>query len=626
MNAAADKDDAASIAQHRTAAEVAFNPDYTSANSEYRAAVGNGSITWNPGDGAVKGAIERDVAKVGSTAQTQAQAVTFTHASADGLVNYQVQMERSAGARAEVGGGSSRGAAAETATTAGVRGRYLVSLPAGSDAVDAAKVDPFTPTTIPVGGRVTLDAQAFQGTTLDASFRHIATQTQLTEASGASYRVDRLDAGHVRVTMGPNQAVSAFNGLGVSAGGVSAMLGRQDALGQSTLKTATFDLGQPDGQAAYAHFVGTGEIAAQTPGVDAVATVERLGMSSQTRLKVGVGEHFSADLGGARNSGDVVRTRFEDGSHVDARRVEYSDNVPMTRLSVHAADGQENVDARRYEFQFDLRNAPQAQQIAGMLNTALTGDTRRAGPVQAGDTLTLGFSEAQMRTLMQQTQAMVQDNPTADPRWRLLAEDGHGQPQQDVDAFATTLARLQGQSAYGMAERLFHLSNAADGDPRKGFEPIAASVDSPRLRDLPAPSPLLPQDPRHADSPDHGLMRQSQNAVGALDQGMGRQPDAMSERLYMGLVVAARREGLERIDQAQLSDGGQYAFAVQGEPHAADRKLARAETSEALATPVGEHVRALQEVAPAHVRDAQAEQQQVEERVQSQAQAQGMSR
>ncbi|MFN4162098.1 MAG: XVIPCD domain-containing protein, partial [Stenotrophomonas sp.] len=335
-------------------------------------------------------------------------------------------------------------------------------------------------------------------------------------------------------------------------------------------------------------------------------------------------ESFSADLGGARNSGDVVRTRFEDGSHVDARRVEYSGNVPMTRLSVHAADGQENVDARRYEFQIDLRSAPQAEQIAGLLNTALTGDTRRAGPVQAGDTLTLGFSEAQMRTLMQQTQAMVQDNPTADARWRLLAEDGRGQPQQDVDAFAATLARLQGQSAYGMAERLFHLSNAADGDPRKGFEPIAASVDSPRLRDLPAPAPLLPQDPRHADSPDHGLMRQGQNAVGALDQSMGRQPDAMSERLYMGLVVAARREGLERIDQAQLSDSGQYAFAVQGEPHAADRKLARAETSEVVATPLGEHVRALQEVAPVHVRDAQAEQQQVEERVQSQAQ--GMSR
>jgi hypothetical protein len=339
---------------------------------------------------------------------------------------------------------------------------------------------------------------------------------------------------------------------------------------------------------------------------------------------VGLGERLSADLGGARNSGEVVRTRFEDGSHVDARRVEYSGNVPMTRLSVHAADGQENVGARRYEFQFDLRDQPQAEQIAGLLNTALTGDTRRAGPVQAGDNLTVSFSDAQMRTLMQQAQAVVQDNPTADPRWRLLAEDGHGQPQQDVDAFATTLARMQGQSAQGMAERLFHLSNAADGDPRKGFEPIAASVDSPRLRDLPAPSPLLPHDPRHADSPDHSLMRQGQSAVGALDQGMGRQPDAMSERLYMGLVVAARREGLERIDQALLSGNGQYAFAVQGEAHAADRKLARAETSEAVATPVGEHVRALQEVAPA--RDAQVEQQQVDERTQSHAQAQGMSR
>ncbi len=599
MNADTNRDGAASIARHRSAAEVAFNPDYGSANSEYRAAVGAHAISWNPGDGAVKGATERDVAKLGATAQTQGQAVTFTHASADGLVNYQVQVEQMAGVRAEHGGSGSRGAAAEVSSTAGTRGRYLVSLPAGQDATDAARVSPFDPTSIPVGGRVTLDGQAFQGTALDASFRHIATQTQLTEAAGASYRVDRVDAQHVRVSMGPNQAVSAFNGLGVSAGGVSAMLGRQDALGQSTVKTATFDLGQADGQAAYAHFVATGEIAAQTPGVEAAATVERLGMSSQTRLKVGIGEHLGADLGGARNAGEVVRTRFDDGSHVDARRVEYSGNVPMTRLSVHAADGTENVQARRYEFQLDLRNQPHAEHIAGMLNTALTGDTRREGPVQAGDTLTLRFSEPQMRALMAQTQALVKDNPGADPRWHVLADDGQGRPQQDVDAFATTMARMQGQSAHGMAERLFKLSNAADGDPRGGFVPIDASVDSPRLRNLPAPTPLLPQDPRHADSPDHGLMRQGQSAVGALDQGMGRQSDAMSERLYMGLLVAARREGLERIDQAVLSENGQYAFAVQGDPHGADRRLARAETTEAVATPVGEHVRALQTVAEA---------------------------
>ncbi|MEG2805387.1 XVIPCD domain-containing protein [Stenotrophomonas sp.] len=597
----ANQTGAASIARHRTAAEVAFNPDYGSANSEYRAALGGQAISWNPGDGAVKGATERDVARVGAVAQTQGQAVTFTHASADGLVNYQVQLEQMAGARAEHGGASARAAAAEVGSTVGTRGRYLVSLPAGHDATDAARVNPFDPTSIPVGGRVTMDAQAFQGTALEASFRHIATQTQLTEASGASYRVDRVDDAHVRVSMGPNQAVSAFNGMGVAAGGVSAMVGRQDALGQSTLRTATFDLAQPDGQAAYAHFVGSGEIAAQTPGVDGVASVERLGMSSQTRLQVGIGDALSADLGGARNAGEVVRTRFEDGSHVDARRLAYSDNVPMTRLSVHGADGTENVPARRYEFQFDLRDQPHGEQIAGMLNTALTGDPRREGPVQAGDNLTLRFDEAQMRTLMTQTQALAQANPTGDPRWRLLAEDGQGKPQQDVDAFATSLARLQGQSAYGMAERLFHLSNAADGDLRKGFAPIEASVDSPRLRNLPAPSPLLPQDPRHPDSPDHGLMRQGQCAVEALDAGMGRQPDAMSERLYMGLVVAARREGLERIDQAVLSENGQYAFAVQGDPHGADRRLARAETSEAVATPVGEHVRALQATPEAQV-------------------------
>lgn len=624
MNAQVREAGADAIARHRNAAEVAFNPDYGSSSSEYRAALGGRSITWNPGDGSVRGTSQQDVLKAGGASLFQARSVTFASSSADGLVNYQVGMELASGMRLEREGRAGRAGAFEASASGGVRGRYQVGLPAGGDAADAARVNPFDPTTIPVGGRVTLDAQAFRGTAMEGSFRHIALQTQTNEAAGVSYRVDRIDAGRVRVTMGPNEAVSAFNGVGVSTGLATAMLGRQDALGQSTVRTATFDLGNADGQAAYAHFVGTGEIAAQTPGVEAVATVERLGMSSQTRLRLGVGETAGVDLAGARNAGEVVRTRFEDGSYVDARRVEYSGNVPMTRLSVHDADGRENVDARRYEFQFDLRNEQHGEQIAGMLNTALAGDpgAQRQGPVQAGDNFTLSFSEPQMRALMQQTQAMVQANPMMDTRWRLLAEDGRGQPQQDVDAFAATLARMQGQSAYGMAERMFRISSSADGDPRQGFEPIGASVDSPRLRNLPPPSPLLPQDPRHSDNPDHGLLLQSQAAVCRLDESMGRQPDAMSERLGMGLLVAARREGLQRIDQAVLGNEGRYAFAVQGEAHSPDRRIARTDTAEAVATPVSGHVRALQEVAertPAPVP-------QQDEPAQEQARAQAMMR
>ncbi len=97
---------------------------------------------------------------------------------------------------------------------------------------------------------------------------------------------------------------------------------------------------------------------------------------------------------------------------------------------------------------------------------------------------------------------------------------------------------------------------------------------------------------------------------------MGRTPDEMSERLGMALLVAARQKGMERIDEAVLSDDGRYAFAVQGEVHAADRQIARADTAQAVATPVSEQVRELPSPAQRSIGHAQSVQQ--EQQVQEQ--------
>jgi len=222
---------------------------------------------------------------------------------------------------------------------------------------------------------------------------------------------------------------------------------------------------------------------------------------------------------------------------------------------------------------------------------------------------------------MERTQSMVGDNPMLGPSWQVLAEDGNGRPQQDVDAFALGLARNQGQSTYGMAERLFHIAAAGGKDLQK----IDAAVQGEHLQSLAPPSPLLPrQDPRHTVSPDHGMWLQSQGAVSSLDQAMGRQPDEMSERLGMALLVAAKAKGMQRIDEAVLSDDGRYAFAVQGQPHAADRQIARTDTAQAVATPVEDQVRQLQD-APECTGAAQHDARQQEQAVQEQA-ARAMAR
>lgn len=615
MNAQTSKEGATQDAP-RDAASASFDPTYTSANSEVRAAAGGYSVTLNEGDGALKVGTEHKRAASSLASQFQGASLNMAGSpTPDGGRDYLLTME-------SVVGASAKGAGFQDTSSTGVRGRYMVSLPSEAVDVDPTRINPFDPQTIPKGGSVTLDGQQFTSTALEGSFRNIAMQSQTTEASGASYRVDRLDDGRVRVTTGPNEAVEAFNGMGFSAGRFSAIAGRQDALGHAAVRTATFDLDQAEGRQAYEQFIDNGTLSGQTPGVQDLATVERLGMSSQTRLKVGYGDTFGLDLAGARNSGDVVQISREDGSRTELRSVQYNGNLPATRVSAYDADGQEDRAQRRYEFTFDLRGHAQGEQIAGMANAALSGDpSGDRGPVKAGELTTLSFSEAQMRTLMERTQSMVGDNPMLGPSWQVLAEDGNGRPQQDVDAFALGLARNQGQSTYGMAERLFHIAAAGGKDLQK----IDAAVQGEHLQSLAPPSPLLPrQDPRHTASPDHGMWLQSQGAVSSLDQAMGRQPDEMSERLGMALLVAAKAKGMQRIDEAVLSDDGRYAFAVQGQPHAADRQIARTDTAQAVATPVEDQVRQLQD-APECTGAAQHDARQQEQAVQEQA-ARAMAR
>ncbi|WNH52220.1 XVIPCD domain-containing protein [Stenotrophomonas oahuensis] len=615
MNDPTRKEGASVDAAARNAANVAFDPTYTSSNSEVHGKAGRTSVSATPDDGGFK--VTQEARQQGSGpagGPFRATTLGAGESSGDGRVQYQLELETVAGQRQKSG-------IVESTHTEGLRGRYRVSLPEG-EGTDPTLINPFDPQTLPKGGSVTLDAQSFSGTAMAGTFRNIAAEHKLTEAEGASLRVDRLEDGGVRVTTGPNQAVEAFNGIGFSAKGVTAIAGRQDALGQSSVRTATFDLADAQGQAAYQQFVANGSLDSKMPGVADVATVERLGMSSQTRLKVDVGSVFGVDVAGQRNTGDVTQVRRDNGSYTELRNVQYSGNLPVTRLSQYGADGQELRDQRRYEFTFDLRQHAQGDQVAGLLNSALTGDTGERGPVKAGELNTVSFSEDQMRAMMERTQQMVQDNPMAGERWRLLAEDGRGGLQTDVDAYAASLARNRGNSEYGMAEQMFRLATA---DKDAGVEKIDATVDGAHLRNLPPPSPLLPvNDPRQSSSADHPLWLQSHGAVSRLDAAMGRQPDQSTERLGMALLVAAKDKGMCRIDEAVLSEDARYAFAVQGQPHAADRQVARTDTAQAVSTPVEKQLETLESVNQRIGENAQAQQQ--EAQVQEQAVSRSMGR
>jgi len=76
-------------------------------------------------------------------------------------------------------------------------------------------------------------------------------------------------------------------------------------------------------------------------------------------------------------------------------------------------------------------------------------------------------------------------------------------------------------------------------------------------------TPARLDDPTH---PDHALFQQARDQIHQLDRQLGRTSDVMSDNMAAALVVEARSQGLERIDQVALSDDGHRLWAAQNAP------------------------------------------------------------
>ena len=102
-------------------------------------------------------------------------------------------------------------------------------------------------------------------------------------------------------------------------------------------------------------------------------------------------------------------------------------------------------------------------------------------------------------------------------------------------------------------------------------------------------------DPRN---PDHALYRQALAGVHKLDANLGRTPDRHSDQLAAGLVVAAKREGLTRIDTVVLSEDGSRAFALQGKLDTTLKQIAHVQTAAAVNTPIALSTTAAAQIKP----------------------------
>lgn len=452
------------------------NPGFPSPDSEYRA----GNVTFNPADGTIKLTQEQQAELANSRAQdsfgiekpgtsgvqfelTNKREYTAGFANKNGNTEVSVEFVADVGVKGSAEAGGKGGLQVEASVSSGTRFKYKVILPGeNQNPAIAATIDPTDPSTLPDGATITMDGQSFANSAFAGSFKHVAMQSNHLEASGVTYSVTR-HGDSVTVLTGPTEVIESFQGIGGKWGDLTAIVGRQDILADSKLQAATFDLSNPNSQAAYEHFLWSGQIAHETPGVTNVQTVERVDVSSQTRLKVEAGP-FGVDLAGQRNTGAFVKTSFPDGSYAYAINLQYSDNVPLQVVQHFDASGNEVVSERSYSFTIQA-----GETEAFFLNEAWSGQFRGDGPAQAGK-VTVTFTEAQLGDLMQQTHRAIQatavdGQPTsASSGLQLLVGGYDGMPTQTNLDFAINLVRSLGSGdPRRFAETLSRISDGADG-------------------------------------------------------------------------------------------------------------------------------------------------------------------
>ncbi|MFC4765263.1 XVIPCD domain-containing protein [Dyella koreensis] len=101
----------------------------------------------------------------------------------------------------------------------------------------------------------------------------------------------------------------------------------------------------------------------------------------------------------------------------------------------------------------------------------------------------------------------------------------------------------------------------------------------------------------HPSHPDHTLFTQARQAVQTLDAAHQRSSDTQSDNFAASLVVAARRQGLERIDHVVLSEDASRAYAVQGDLQSPFKRYADIPTQEGVNTPVDKSSAAWEQLA-----------------------------
>lgn len=370
--------------------------------------------------------------------------VTSEVSKEDGVTTYTVSGEASVTLN---GGVDAKGVSVSVAHANGIKASWAVALPdATAQGVNPASVNPFDPTSMPVGSSVTMDGSSYTSTEFSATFRNLAVSTKVTNEAGVSVAYEKVDANTVRVTAGPTEAIKNDSKIGFDFGVAKASVGRNDTLKEATLKTAEFDLSTTAGTEAYNHFLATGELPTTNgAGIANVATVEKLTLSSQRSIELGLGP-LSYEATETPFVNNEVVTTLPDGTSTRELTITSGGQVPMQINQSFDAQGNERLDQRTYSYTVQA-----TEQNVTWFNEVVSGeqahDLVASDPIQTGDTVVLTLTEEEMKRFQGMAAAVGAENSASD-RYDDLAADIYGKPRAPWDA-----AMALGTSIYSSNER-----------------------------------------------------------------------------------------------------------------------------------------------------------------------------
>ncbi len=431
-----------------------------------------------------------------------------------GLMRYSLSGEVSGFVRAD---GSARGYGASFSGNERATARFEVAVPTNAPGnTDLRRVNPFDPSTMPVGTRVTMDAAQYSSREFNANLRYLSTRDRVNSESGVSVAVEATGSDRVRVTAGPREMIDAYHGVGLNIGSARAMLGRNDRYSGGGVHTAEFDLSNEAGRRAYGDFMAHGTLPrTNQPGVTDVSQVTRLDGRSQTQLDLGLGR-WSHRMETDPNFASTVRTTHGDGSSDTRTTVQFGGRNGTLEID-RRADRNQVASDPTYSFRL-TPNEQEAQQLNYIYGR--NGET----PFRAGQEGVLRFSPADLERMQAMVGGAGQPRPAALDG---VAPDG---VRQSPNEFAISLMRDRNNFG-GLPNVLYSLATHPQGQMTRDnvgttFNPLPGTVNPSAIAPAAGSPPLS-----STQHPDHALYAAIR----------GRAPEGMSEDRLAQATLQARQ-------------------------------------------------------------------------------------